>query len=136
YTSCCAPVPNAESEKSLALPTGMVVSNDGQTLYVAAMGSSKIGVFGTAALEADPFVPDQQNQIEGSSGGPVAVLLDDARQRLYALTRFDNGISTIDTQAKAEIAHTTMHNPEPQRVVNGRRYLYDARNESSHGDQV
>ena len=136
YASCCAPVPNAESEKSLAFPTGMVVSSDGKTLYVAAMGSSKIGVFGTAALEAATFVPDQANQIQVSAGGPVAVLLDDTGKRLYALTRFDNGISTIDTQAKAEIAHTTMYDPEPQKVVNGRRYLYDARFTSSHGDQA
>jgi DNA-binding beta-propeller fold protein YncE len=136
YASCCAPVPNAESEKSLAIPTGMAVSRDGGTLYVAALGSSKIGVFGTAALEGDTFVPDAGSQIEVSGGGPTGVVLDDQRHRLYALTRFDNGISVIDTQLGAEVAHTAMHNPEPVKVVNGRRFLYDARNSSSHGDQA
>ncbi len=136
YSKCCAPVPNAESEKSLALPTGMVVSKDGATLYVAALGSSKIGVFATAALEADTFVPDEANQIEVSGGGPTGVVLDDDGHRLYALTRFDDSVSVIDTKAKAEIAHVSMFSPEPQKVVNGRRFLYDARFTSSHGDQA
>ena len=35
----------------------MAVTSDGQTLYVAAFGSSSIGVFNTAALEADTFDP-------------------------------------------------------------------------------
>jgi DNA-binding beta-propeller fold protein YncE len=136
YASCCAPVPNAESEKSLALPTGMAVSRDGKTLYVAALGSSKIGVFDTAALESDTFVPDAADQIELTGGGPTGVVLDDAHHRLYALTRFDDGISVIDTRAKAEVAHTTMYSPEPAKVVAGRPFLYDARHTSSHGDQA
>jgi DNA-binding beta-propeller fold protein YncE len=136
YSSCCAPVPNAESERSLAIPTEMAVSRDGATLYVAALGSDKIGVFGTAALETGTFVPDPADQIEVSGGGPTGVVLDDKRHRLYALTRFDNAISIIDTKAKAEIAHTTMFSPEPEKVVNGRRHLYDARHSSSHGDQA
>src|SRR5262249_7806749 len=45
-----AEVPSADGvrERSLALPTGMAVSRDGTTLYVAALGSSRIGVFETA----------------------------------------------------------------------------------------
>ena len=40
YSHCCDPVPNAESVKSLAFPTSMAISSDGQKLYVAAFGSS------------------------------------------------------------------------------------------------
>ena len=29
-----------------------------------------------------------------------------------------------------------MHNPEPASVVTGRRFLYDARSPSSHGDSA
>ena len=39
YSTCCAPVPNAENRLSLALPTGLVVSADGRKIYVAALGS-------------------------------------------------------------------------------------------------
>lgn len=36
----------------------MAITKDGKTLYVAAFGSSKIGVFQTSQLENDTFVPD------------------------------------------------------------------------------
>ncbi|HEY8379205.1 MAG TPA: beta-propeller fold lactonase family protein, partial [Nannocystis sp.] len=134
YDSCCAPVPNAESERSLAQPIGMAVSDDGKTLYVAALGSDKIGVFDTEELENDTFVPDNANHIEVSGGGPTGLVLDDKQDRLYVLTRFDNAISVIDTKTKTEVAHVAMYNPEPPEIVNGRRFLYDARNSSSHGD--
>ena len=51
------PTPASDKAKSLATPTAMAVTADGQTLYVAALGSSKVGVFSTAQLEADTFVP-------------------------------------------------------------------------------
>ena len=134
YGTCCAPVPNVENSKSLATPTGMAVSGNGQTLYVAALGSSKIGVFKTAELESDTFVPSTANQITVSGGGPTGLSLDEARHQLYALTRFDNAISVINTVTRAETAHLAMHNPEPPSVTIGRRYLYDAKSSSSHGD--
>ena len=84
------PSPKSVGQKSLAIPVGMAVSSDGSTLYVTAFGSSKIGIFNTAALENDSFVPDTANQIAVSGGGPSGVVLDEARGRLYVLTRFDN----------------------------------------------
>jgi YVTN family beta-propeller protein len=134
FQHCCAPSPNPESERSLALPQGMAVTADGATLYVAALGSDKVGVLSTAQLEADSFVPSAASHIRVTGGGPTGVLLDDKRHRLYVLTRFDDAISTIDTAARAEIAHVVMHNPEPASVTGGRRFLYDAAFSSSHGD--
>ncbi|MDC0677780.1 beta-propeller fold lactonase family protein [Sorangium atrum] len=134
YSSCCAPVPNDESKKSLAQPTQMAVTRNGATLYVAALGSDKIGVFDTAKLENDTFVPSVANQIRVPGGGPTGLVLDEDRQRLYVLARFDNAISVIDTRTRREVAHVPMHNPEPPSVVRGRRVLYDASRSSSHGD--
>ncbi|PTL82052.1 YncE family protein [Vitiosangium sp. GDMCC 1.1324] len=134
YDVCCAPIPNPENEKSLAQPLGMTVTSDGATLYVAAFGSSKIGVYATAALEADTFVPSTANQILLSGGGPTGMVLDEARGRMYVLTRFDNAISIVNTATRQEIAHLPMYNPEPASVVAGRPFLYDARKSSSHGD--
>ncbi|WP_437493968.1 hypothetical protein WME75_21570 [Sorangium sp. So ce1014] len=136
YNTCCAPIPSAENGKSLALPQGMAVSGNGKKLYVAALGSDKIGVFSTAALEADTFVPKLSRQIPVSGGGPTGVVLDEARKQLYVLTRFDNSISIIDTKDRAEIAHVPMYSPEPESVVSGRRFLYDASFSSSHGDSA
>jgi YVTN family beta-propeller protein len=133
YDHCCAPLPNAENARSLALPQGMAVAGNGATLYVAALGSDKVGVFSTAQLEADTFVPSAASHIPVSGGGPTGLVLDEERKQLYVMTRFDNGISTLDTRTRAETAHVQMHNPEPPSVVTGRRFLYDARFSSSHG---
>ena len=134
YGACCAPLPNAENDRSLALPQGMAVSGDGATLYVAALGSDKVGIFSTAQLETDTFVPSAASHIPVSGGGPTGLVLDEDRRQLYVMTRFDNGISIVDTATGAETAHLQMHNPEPPSVVTGRRFLYDARLSSSHGD--
>ena len=136
YGVCCAPLPNDENARSLAFPMGMAVSGDGRTLYVAAFGSGKIGVFDTVALSADSFWPDSAAHIRVSGGGPTGVVLDQTRGRLYVLTRFDNSISVIDTATRRETAHVPLFNPEPENVIRGRRFLYDARFTSSHGDSA
>jgi len=133
YESCCVANPS-ENDRSLAMPVGMAVSSDGAQLYVAAFGSSKIGVFNTAALENDSFVPSAADHIQLSGGGPSGLVLDEARGRIYALTRFNNAISIIDTQQRQEIGSAPLHNPEPTSVTAGRRFLYDARRTSTHGD--
>jgi DNA-binding beta-propeller fold protein YncE len=136
YDHCCEPNPNPENGRSLAFPQGMAVTGDGATLYVAAMGSDKVGSFSTAQLEADTFVPSAASQIPVSGGGPTGLVLDEGRGQLYVMTRFDNGISIVDTGRKAETAHVRMHSPEPPSIVNGRRILYDAKLSSSHGDSA
>jgi DNA-binding beta-propeller fold protein YncE len=130
------PSPAGTADKSLATPLQMALTSNGATLYVAAFGSSKIGVFSTSALENDTFVPSASSHVELSGGGPSGVVLDEARSRLYVLTRFDNALSVIDTSAPspAEIAHTPLYNPEPTAVKVGRPVLYDARTTSSNGE--
>ena len=130
------PAPPGVKDHSLATPTGMVVSPDGATLYVAAFGSSKIGVLDTAELANDTFDPttESASYIPVSGGGPSGLVLDAARNRLYVLTRFDDGVSVVDLGAHAESAHVLLHNPEPAKVVQGRQFLYDAVNTSSNGE--
>jgi hypothetical protein len=112
----------------------MAVTASGATLYVAALGSDRVGVFSTAQLENDSFVPSAASQIQVSGGGPTGVVLDEDRGQLYVMTRFDDAISVISTTTRTETAHIAMHDPEPPSVVAGRRFLYDARRSSSHGD--
>jgi DNA-binding beta-propeller fold protein YncE len=135
YSNCCTPPPNAESRLSLALPTGLAVSADGRKLYVAALGSSKVGVYDTAALENDSFIPNQDDQIALSGGGPTGLVLDERNNRLYVMTRFDNGIAVLDVRKKVEVAKVKLFNPEPEKIVRGRRFLYDA-TLSSKGDSA
>jgi DNA-binding beta-propeller fold protein YncE len=128
------PAPAGTKDKSLATPMGMAVSADGTTLYVAAMGSSKIGVFNVAQLESGTFVPDSANHIALPGGGPTGLVLDEPRGRLYALTRFNNSVAMVAIASKAQLASYSLHNPEPANVVNGRPFLYDAFNTSSNGE--
>ncbi len=128
------PSPSSDKAKSLATPVGMAVSSNGSTLYVAAFGSSSIGVFDTDELLTDTFTPDAADHVTVSGGGPSGVVLDEVRDRLYVLTRFDNSISVIDTLTAAEIDHVPLYNPEPPHVVAGRPFLYDAVFTSSNGE--
>jgi YVTN family beta-propeller protein len=128
------PSPAGTSERSLATPLSMAVTSNGSTLYVAAFGSSKIGIFSTSALENGTFTPDSANHIAVSGGGPSGLVLDEPRGRLYVLTRFNNSVAVVDTAAKVEIASISLHNPEPAAVVDGRPFLYDASFTSSNGE--
>jgi DNA-binding beta-propeller fold protein YncE len=125
-----------EAAKSLAFPTDMAVTSDGRTLLVAALGSSKVGVFSTRELEADTFVPSTANQIPVTGGGPTGIALASRSGLAYVLTRFDDAISVVDVQRRREVGHVPMFNPEPASVVNGRPFLYDATLTSSHGDSA
>jgi hypothetical protein len=121
---------------SLSTPLEMAVTSDGRRLYLAAFGSSKIGVFDTTALEDDSFDPRSvsANYIPVSGGGPSGLVLDEGRGRLYVMTRFDNSVKAIDLASKEEIARAVLPNPEPESVVAGRSMLYDATRFSGNGE--
>jgi YVTN family beta-propeller protein len=123
-----------ENTRSLAFPLDMAFTNDGAKVYVAAFGSSKVGIFDTGELGSDTFEPG--NNITVSGGGPSGLALDETRNRLYVFTRFDNSISIIDTNTNQEVSHLPIYNPEPASVVDGRRFLYDASYTSSRGDSA
>lgn len=138
YNADSAPLPNEVNDKSLATPLGMAITNDGATLYVSALGSSKIGVFNTAQLENGTFTPSVSNQIllddDGEPVGPTGLVLDESKNRLYVMTRFDNAIAIVNTTTKTVTSRIPLHSPEPESVVHGRRFLYDARFTSSNGE--
>lgn len=125
-------------DHSLSTPLDMAVTRDGKTLYVTAFGSSKIGVFDTATLEADTFNPRTQSAryITVSGGGPSGVVLDEDRNRMYVTTRFDNAVKVIDLAQRKEVAKLAMPNPEPADIVAGRPMLYDANLTSANGESA
>jgi len=147
YSRCCAPAPNAETERSLAFPVGLAISRkrdlsgrllDAQDLYVAALGSDKVAVLSTSRLEhasSGQAIQDQRDHIE-VGGGPVGLELDDARNRLYVLAWFTNELVVIDTRSRTVIEREHMFSPEPASIIAGRPLLYNARLTSSHGDSA
>jgi DNA-binding beta-propeller fold protein YncE/mono/diheme cytochrome c family protein len=130
------PAPPGTAEHSLATPLDMVFTANGSTVYVAAFGSSKIGVFQTATLEDDTFDPEVQSAqyIPVSGGGPAGLALAEAKNRLYVYNRFSNSVSIVDTAAGVELGSLPLQDPEPAHVVAGRPFLYDAAHTSSNGE--
>jgi DNA-binding beta-propeller fold protein YncE len=130
------PAPPGTAEHSLATPLDVAVDASGTTLYVAAFGSSKVGVFATSAIEQDTFDPttDSSAYITVSGGGPGGLALDEARGRLYVTTRFDDGVSVVDLATGQETSHLLLADPEAAPIKAGRPFLYDATVSSSNGE--
>ena len=126
----------AEVEQSLAFPVSLAVSGDGATVYVAAFGSGKVGILDASDLEAGT-VTEQQVTV---GLGPSGLALDEARNRLYVMNRIDHTISIVtnlnDPMTRGETVIPLRYTPEPPGIRNGRRFLYDARDTSGHGDQA
>lgn len=120
---------------SLSTPTDMQITKDGKTVYVAAFGSSKIGVFSTAELENDTFNPTTEsgNYISVSGGGPAGLALQEPANRLYVLTRFDDAVKVINLASKQEVQAVPLPNPEPVSITQGRPFLYNG-NLSANGE--
>ncbi len=124
----------AQKEHSLATPLQPVFSADGTTVYVAAFGSAKIGVFDTSDIEDPNFESNFDPTAESANyisvgGGPAGMVLDESdalNKRLYVLTRFGNQIEVVDLNTNDVIATHPLHNPEPPTIVEGRPFLYDA----------
>ncbi len=130
---------NAQIPHSLATPLQPVVSSDGNTLYVAAFGSAKIGVFDTADIEDANFESNFDPTAESAnyiatSGGPSGMVLDETNNRLYVMTRFDNQVEVINLTTNAVVETHPLPNPEPQHVIDGRPFLYDAVATSGNGE--
>ncbi|MEM7082716.1 MAG: thrombospondin type 3 repeat-containing protein [Pseudomonadota bacterium] len=129
------PAPAGTAMHSLATPTEMVFSADGTKLYLAAFGSSKIGVFDTSSLVDGTFDPTtaSSNYLD-VPGGPSGVVLDEGRNRLYVTSRYENAVVAIDLASGNTIAQRALHNPEPAAVIEGRPFLYEGGLSSSNGE--
>ncbi len=130
---------DAQAAHSLATPLQPVVSSDGAKLYVAAFGSAKIGVFDTPDIEDPNFETNFDPTAESSNyiatgGGPAGMVLDETNNRLYVLTRFANQVEVINLANNTVVETHPLFNPEPQTVVQGRPFLYDATVSSGNGE--
>jgi DNA-binding beta-propeller fold protein YncE len=122
--------------QSLETPLGLAVSSDGTKIFMAAFGSSEIGVFNAADIEGNTFnaATASANYIPVSGGGPSGVILDETRNQLYVLTRFNDAVNVISLANNAQTQSITLTNPEPSNIVQGRPMLYDARPFGSNGE--
>ncbi len=119
------PGPQSEIDQSLSQPGALVFGADGALVYVAALGSAKVGV-----LNATGQVMARIDVNEGPSG----LALDEVRHRLYVLHRFTNSLSVVNTDTRQVLSTVALFDPSPSVIKNGRRFLYDGRLSSGHGD--
>ncbi len=125
----------AQKAHTLATPLQPVVSADGSKLYVAAFGSGRVGVFDTAAIESGSFDPTTASaDYISTGGGPSGLILDEANDRIYVLTRFANQVEVFDATTGSPVATLPLPSPEPASVVEGRPFLYDADATSGNGE--
>jgi YVTN family beta-propeller protein len=121
------PGPPSEIALSLAQPTDVRFTPNGAKAYVAARGSSKLGVLdGTTAAVTGRITVGK---------GPVGLAMAADGQRLYVLNRFDGTISIVSPVTDQVLATVPLgFDPTPLAITQGRPFLYDAALSSGHGD--
>lgn len=116
----------ADRERSIGDPRGIAWKADGSKAYVTGMGSNNVITIGSTGART---VPDPIEVGEG----PTGVVVDDARNRVYVLNKFDGSVSTIDMGTDKEVARTSFFDPTALVIKTGRKHLYDTHTGSGHG---
>jgi len=114
-----------ERSLSLGLPMDVTVNVTGDTVYVAAMGSNKVGV-----LDANGNLIKRINV----GPGPTGLALDPLRSRLYVLNRHFGDISVVNLATDAVSTVELGFDPTPITTQVGRTLFYSTTNSSAHGD--
>lgn len=114
-----------ERALSLSIPLDMDISSDGSTIYLAAMGSRKVGVLNTSGAVTRRIVVGE---------GPSGLALDETRNALYVVNRFASTLSVVDLTDDSSYELPLGHDPSHPDIVNGRKFLYDGELSSAHGD--
>ena len=84
------------------------------------------GVFTQTELEDPNFeanfdpTTESADYLDTIGGGPSGIALDEANNRLYVTTRFNNSVEVIELGTGTTSAVHTLHNPEDASIVDGR----------------
>ncbi len=133
-----SPGPQSERDLSLAEPTDILVDAAAGKVYVAAMGSSRVGVLNLSGTVTNRIgtdgSPSPSGVAPGELRGPTGLALDAAHSQLFVLNRFTNSIAILDTQSETKLAEVPLRfDPTPAEIKDGRPFLYNG-NISAHGD--
>ncbi|HUR46124.1 MAG TPA: hypothetical protein VMZ27_09645, partial [Candidatus Saccharimonadales bacterium] len=119
-------LPQAERDKSLGDPRGMVWNSSGTRAYVTGMGSRNLVVL-------DGNGDRTSNTPIELGEGPCGLALDEARGRLYVLNRFSATVSVLDTTSNTILTNLALFDPTPAAIRQGRKHFYDTRRNSGLG---
>jgi len=119
-------LPEAERNRSLGDPRGIVWNASGTRAYITGMGSGNLVTVDSSGNRGGP-------QPLALGEGPTGLALDEPRHRLYVLNRFSATISVVDTLAQTVVGTVPLFDPTPQVIKAGRKHLYDTHKTSGLG---
>ncbi len=112
-------IPQVDRDRSAGDPRGIVWNAAGTKGYVAGMGSNNVTVIDPTGARIGLWPNLQVGK------GPTGIALDEARSRLYVLNKFDDTITVLRTTNETLVTTLDLHDPTPDAIHNGRKYLYD-----------
>ncbi len=122
-----ATVPQGLRDESLGDPRAIVWNAAGTKGYVAGMGSNNVAVVDAAGARAG-LAPTIE-----VADGPTGLVLDEARARLYVLSKFAGRLSVVSTASETVVQSLGFHDATPSAIRTGRKHLYDTRKNSGLG---
>ncbi|MEE8155279.1 MAG: hypothetical protein V3T53_10045, partial [Phycisphaerales bacterium] len=117
-------VPQDTRDLSIGDPRAVKFNDAGDRLYVVGMGSNNV-----VALTPD----GTRIGLAEVGQGPTGIAVDDRRNRLYVVNKFDASISIVDTDKLSEIDRVPFYDPTPQVIRDGRPLLYSTHATSGLG---
>jgi len=126
------PIPQAERDKSLGDPRAIVWNPNATRAYITGMGSNNVAIINAGGVRQPPIGDPDSMSIEVGEG-PTGLVLDDSRERLYVLNKFEASVSVIDLTTEQVIETVSFFDPTPATIITGRKHLYDTHKNSGLG---
>jgi DNA-binding beta-propeller fold protein YncE len=125
-----------ERNASISQPGMMAWRANGSAGYLTGIGTRKLFRVSGSCLSAPCiFGPSRATPAAVEVGeGPTGVALLESKGRLYVLDRFTNSVAIVDEPSLTKLGEIALHDPGPDTIRQGRRFLYDAILGSGHGD--
>ena len=114
-------------DQSLGDPRGIVWNSTGTRAYVTGMGSNNVVVVDPSGSRVGAAPTIEVGE------GPTGIVLDEARDRLYVLNKFESAVSVVDTSTELELSRVGFFDPSPSAIKVGRKHLYDTHATSGTG---
>jgi YVTN family beta-propeller protein len=120
-------IPQAERDKSLGDPRGIVWNSAGTRAYISGMGSNCLVVTDYTGARAGlhDTIPVGE--------GPTGLAIDESRGQLYVLNKFAGSLSVVSLATEIETRRIPFFDPTPSAIKTGRKHLYDTHKNSGLG---
>jgi len=118
-------LPQAQRALAIGDPRAIAWNADGSRGWVAGMGSNNVvEIDAQGRRVGDPIAVGE---------GPVGLVVDAARDRLYVWNHFEAALSVVGLSERRELQRLAVFNPLPAAIRAGRRFLYDSHRTSGLG---